>query len=688
MSDISSLSMHTSDLLAAGYVELEKELTPTESFLKKIKEGVAANLTTNSEASSASLTCSNLATRTIQQTSEPNLTLTTLQADFAEAKKVHNDRIKKLEKWHHIINDDIKNFNHLSILNLFSLIPDRNDPIHYNEFVLQANADCRFTKILTASSSFIFYTLKLFYTLLTKFTVLRPLERRLQAIGMLHDDHHIGLKTWQEELKNNWCKSGIKITEKLEKLHRKLAPRNVDWTFLEFFPEDVTTAQQIMSKRFRHALNSISQTFKISGINQAREHQRKWIVALQSSEQSAEEQKAYFEKRVQENVENFIKPRLLKWQSMSFDEIQKDCVLVGIKLAALKQPPQNKSEWLNATDTEEFQLELAEQHVKHAHLLGKLVEQVARNALLSKHQIERNAFYWSRLEKYLKITLCIFKVILSFPLNLPSSLEPLIFTLFNDAVKDGIPLTKKHLPMLGYIYVINPSVNLKIIDIVACPILKYLGNASNKPHEYSFEGHKIAFKKESTNLYIWAYQKIIELLQCLIGLGKILIDNYIPGVSLQAVEANPFVAHFERGLKQEYANSKKWIQSFDDQLELLRLKDAQLIFKPQTKLATNFSEDPLQEIADMIKARGIEVDDSDPLQILGQALSNIDPNYIAESTEEFFTTHIKIWPKKNRFLNQEVDKIFIDKTPQLKLTEAFVSKGKKFVRLYTPAAAA
>lgn len=591
--------------------------------------------------------------------------------DFIEAKKTHKERVKKINDYHKSINAHIKHITHLFIIKHFLQLTN------YNEFTNNSNQNCRFTKNITTFISLLFYAFECIYDLLTIYYVVAPLERRHEILkGNLSDKRDClnewqGLSIWKEKLSHSALNEDLhKILKKAERLWRKyIASKARNWIPSTAFSRE--TKEKIASKICRHTIQTLCEILEIKSTNRALAHQRKWKDSLSlSPKQSLEVKKAYFEAKVLENTENFIKPRLLQWQAMSFEDIQRDCVKLGIDLNALPHPPQNQVEWTNVIATDDFQRELAEQHVKHCHKIGKLIKQVVKRALLNKSHVEENALNYCNYESYLTIILGMAKIILAFPSNLhanPAS-ELIISTLFNDAVKDANPLVKRHLPQIGFINVLRPHLHLKIIDIFPCRILRHIGNASSKPHEYSFKGYELSLKKESVEFCAWTYQRGIELMQCLIGLSKILADNYIPGLS----KDDPLFVQVECILTQEHSNSEQWIKDFEDQLDELRLKDTQSLFRPQASTRqkeSGLSEDLLQKIQTSNEKKGIG-NTEDPFQIIEEALSNIDVKYVKESTLQFFIDQISQDLQMNS--PHEV---------QSKLKEIFCSEGKDFVNM-------
>lgn len=591
--------------------------------------------------------------------------------DFIEAKKVHKERLKKINEWHKSTNAHIKHVAHLLIIKHFLYLTN------YNEFTNDSNQNCRFTKDITTFISLLFYAFEGAYNLLTVHYVAKPLERRYETLkDNLSNERDClnqwkGLTIWQDKLQSSAQNEDLrKILKKAERLGRKYSTSKArHWIPSTIFSEEIR--ERITSKICRHTIQTFCEILEINSINEALARQQQWRASLYlSPKQSLKVKKDDFEGKVIESIESFIKPRLLQWQAMSFEDIQRDCVKLGIDLNTLPHPPQNQVEWTNVIATDDFQRELAEQYVKHCHEIGKLIKQVVKRALLNKSHVEENALNYCKYESYLTIILGIAKIILAFPSHLhayPAS-ELIISTLFNDAVKDANPLVKRHLPQIGFINALRPHLHLKIIDIFPCRILRHIGNASYKPHEYSFKGYELSLKKESVEFCAWTYQRAIELIQCLIGLSKILADNYIPGLS----KDDPLFVQIECILTQEHSNGEQWIKNFEKQLDELRLKDIEPLFHPQASIEQKESglfEDLLQKIQTFNEKKGIG-NTEDPLQIIEDALSHIDVKYVKKSTREFFLKQIS----QDLLINSPHE-------VQSKLKDIFCSKGQDFVNM-------
>jgi len=334
-----------------------------------------------------------------------------------------------------------------------------------------------------------------------------------------------------------------------------------------------------------------------------------------------------YDRKIQRSIP-FINQQIAECQNKSIEEIQDHFVELNIPLHLitipqnhededhLSIPPSTKIEWEEATQNEEFVKALAGHWIDFQETTAQLAMQAMRQALLSKHQVER---------KFLSLQ--------TFEYGIGLLSTGIQFALCNQEIKSfGIcaaieilitDIAKLGFPILGIFYVgspLYPEVKFKI-EAIFTLVFRHFFAISYKPNEYSVQSYQLTLQIRMIRFKFLIYSLNFLLQQGLLWINIRLVENYIQQMNHANFSEDQRSIDLTKKNDEYNLNCKKRIQSLQKNLEDLKIKDAKLIIQPQS--------DKKDHNGDL----------SDPIENLANAIEKADIDYFPPLVIEFFENH-------------------------------------------------
>lgn len=348
-------------------------------------------------------------------------------------------------------------------------------------------------------------------------------------------------------------------------------------------------------------------------------------------------------------------------QNLSFDGIQDhfaklhiDIDSITISVAGdLPLPPTNALEWGECTQNDEFIRALAGKWVEHQEATAQMVMQALRQALLSKHQVERQFLIFQAVEIGVGFLSTVIQLYLCSPIQ-SHAISFFLEVLIKDIAKWG--------PSgVGVFYLgtpLYPGVKFKI-DVLFMQLAKHFFAKSYKPNEYSLEGYLLILKQNWTKLLMLVFYLQFMLQQGQLWINVRLVDNCIKGLENKSLAEDLHYIDLAYQYNQKIISCKQAVKDFEKDLQELKVKDTQLTIQPQSQNTSDNDEPsgPIHDIIDALKEADIEY--FPPLVIeffenhLGfEKLSNDNKeellnhlnNFFSKSEEKFLSSYLS-----NRF---------------------------------------
>lgn len=332
-------------------------------------------------------------------------------------------------------------------------------------------------------------------------------------------------------------------------------------------------------------------------------------------------------------------------QNLSFKEIQAYFAKLHIDIHSLKipnndlpLPPTDELEWAECIQDNEFIQALAGKWVDYQEATAQMAMQALRQALLSKHHVERKFLLFQAIEIGVGILSTIIQLSLCSPqiklLTISSVLEILV-----------ADMAKWASPTFGVFYLASPLYpGLKFkIEALFMKIAKHFFAISYKPNEYSLDGYLLTLKLRWTNLVMLYYSLQFILQKASLWIDIHLVDNCIKGLDIKSMTEDQRYDNLREQHADSLLNYRHEIENIENELWKLQLKDAKLIIDPQSQKTS----------------KGFKP--SDPIETLANALIEADIDYFPPLVIEFFENQVgfKLSNSKKAELEEHLQELFV-----------------------------
>jgi|GEM_PF-5053840 len=321
---------------------------------------------------------------------------------------------------------------------------------------------------------------------------------------------------------------------------------------------------------------------------------------------------------------DFISQEIRQCQGLQWSEIETRFAALHIRIGSLDIvdrddlpcPPKNLVEWGQCVQSEEFCRLLTERWVEFQEATGQLAAQSLREALLSKHRIERKLYFCRAMECSVKMFAGIAHLLVSLsqaPLHL---LSFILENVFIDLAKSGIP----YLRSLYLFYPIYPEMNFKLENAFFM-IFQHFFAIKYKPNAYSLEGYKLFGHMRLLESQIFCYRLCLFFARVFLSLS---LNRSVFSNRAQNTCKSLYLSGTVDKYEQAILDCRGRINQLVDKELKLSIKDVDFLFSSKGSLGESKQED------------------STPIEIIVEALYQANVDYFPTDVKHFFEENFGI----------------------------------------------